>query len=282
MGSISAKNKYKLIFLVIISSVIFFNATSSYSRPIITAKHLQLPAGSSAPNFILTDIISGEQFSLSELEGNVVILDLFATWCSSCVQALPKIREIYQAYSNDELTIISIDIEQDEDEQQVRDFINEHNMEWFVAFDNNSIVNNNYGSGFIPTLYVIDRNQKVAYSEIGFDYEAVIDVLDQLSLEPTKQLPNNSPNFGMVPLIWVGGIGFLAIFVVGLILYSRYQEKKQTEIYRMGSFHHQQEIRPPTTFQDINFGEICPTCNHLIHVKAKFCTNCGSDLRKYF
>lgn len=45
-----------------------------------------------ATNFAVTDVDSGISYTLSSFLGKVVVLDLFATWCSPCAVALPYLR----------------------------------------------------------------------------------------------------------------------------------------------------------------------------------------------
>jgi hypothetical protein len=151
-------------------------------------------------------------------------------------------------------------------------------MEWLVAFDNNSIVNTNYGSGYIPTLYVIDQYQTVAYSEIGFNFEEVLTALDQLGLESTRQIsPNGSFNgtfdLGFFPTLFIVGIGIMAIFIIGAVIFGRYQQKKQLESYQT------RFSQEPSAFRGYRI-KICPNCSQSITTGAKFCLNCGSDLRQ--
>ncbi|MFW9903224.1 MAG: TlpA disulfide reductase family protein [Candidatus Thorarchaeota archaeon] len=106
------------------------NTISSISSPRCSDISSQLPDDTPATNFKLTDTITKESFSLSDFQGRFVILNLFATWYGSCVDAIPKIREIYIFYSGKELVIISIDVsEEEEEEQLVKDFIDNHNIE---------------------------------------------------------------------------------------------------------------------------------------------------------
>jgi len=274
------KRRKSLLFITFIHILVFSNIIASISKPDEYSQQEPPQEDTPAPNFYLTDIVTKVPFSLTDFQGKVVILDLFATWCSPCIQAIPKIREIYQSYSSDELAIISVDVDVG-DHELSEDFIQEHSMEWFVAFDNDSVVNNNYGTGAIPTLYVIDYNQVIAYSEIGFDFTAVLNALDQLGLEPTSPIsPNNSfiPSLGIVPLIFLVGIGLLMVFIIGTVIYGRLQQKRQVVRYHRYGYNHQQRILAPNGHENPDF-KVCPICNFTLPFKAKFCMSCGSDLR---
>ncbi|MFX0208615.1 MAG: redoxin family protein [Candidatus Hodarchaeota archaeon] len=274
--------KKLLVFILFVQMLLLLiNTISSTSNPMGSDVSSQLPDDTPAPNFSLTDIVTNDSFSLTDFQGKVVILDLFATWCGPCVDAIPKIREIYLSYSADELIIISIDVS-DEDEQLVKDFIYDHKMEWLVAFDNDSIVSTNYGSGYIPTLYVIDQDQVVTYSEIGFNLGEVLNALDHLGLESTRPIsPNGSfngiPSLDIIPTIFIAGIGFMVIFIIGAVLYGRYQQRKQAAAYQ-ARYGFSQEQTALTGYEKPGI-KICPNCNQSVTTGAKFCMNCGSGLR---
>ncbi|UCG03474.1 MAG: redoxin domain-containing protein [Candidatus Heimdallarchaeota archaeon] len=279
------KRKYGISLIVFLQLLVLITPMPFSAKPIGSDVLFQLPNDTPAPDFTLTDFVTNVSFSLSDFQGKVVILDLFATWCPPCVDAIPKIREISLSYSVNDLVIISIDIDSGEDEQLVEDFIEEHQMDWWVAFDNSSIVSNNYGSGYIPTLYVIDQNQIVTYSEIGFDFEEVLNTLDQLGIEPTLPIsPNGSlgdlPFFGIVPTIFIVGIGFMVVFIIGAVIYGRYQQRKQREAYQVRYGFNQHQKIQTSTLDERAASRICPNCNRSSALKAKFCLYCGSDLRE--
>ncbi|MHA2203970.1 MAG: redoxin domain-containing protein [Candidatus Hodarchaeales archaeon] len=277
-------NKGRLFLIVLLQLMIFFNTSSVIGKPNDTDVSSQLPVDTNAPDFSLTDILTNESFSLTDFQGKVVILDLFATWCGPCVEAIPNIREIFLSYSANDLMIVSIEVSE-EDVQLLQDFIQDHEMEWLVTLDNNSIVNNNYGSGYIPTLYVIDQNQIIAYSEIGFNFGEVLNALDQLGLEPTRPISpggslDNIPFLGIIPTIFIAGIGFMVIFIIGAVIYGRYQQKKQAEAYQARYGVIQQQRSQPSYDQERAASKVCPNCNGSLMSKAKFCLYCGSDLNR--
>ncbi len=61
-----------------------------------------------ATNFAVTDVDSGISYTLSSFLGKVVVLDLFATWCSPCAVALPYLRQLHLKYKSELFQIISI------------------------------------------------------------------------------------------------------------------------------------------------------------------------------
>jgi peroxiredoxin len=148
-------------------------------RAVSIEQYHEITLGDKAPDFTLTEITSKESFSLSDLTGKVVLLELFTRWNESYIEALPSIREI--AYSYFDLIVISVDISISQDEFYLQRFKDEHSMSWKVALDTNGIIASNYGSETVPSWYIINQTGYVEYKRRAFfDYELVAQVLSSL------------------------------------------------------------------------------------------------------
>jgi thiol-disulfide isomerase/thioredoxin len=121
-----------------------------------------------ATDLLVQDVDSGSSSYLSDYRGKVVVLDLFATWCPPCKEALPYLREIYTENSNNDVQIISIDIDNTESQSVVSQFREDENMDWLVSLDSDGSINSVYGTATIPTFYIIDQEGKIQWSDSGF------------------------------------------------------------------------------------------------------------------
>jgi peroxiredoxin len=65
------------------------------------------PIGEPAPDWTLTTY-SGEDISLTDLKGKVVVMDFWATWCGPCVESIPKLQALYEKYKDRNLAILGI------------------------------------------------------------------------------------------------------------------------------------------------------------------------------
>lgn len=79
--------KIKLIILFIISTI----SLNLYSQ--------ELKVGDKAPE-IVQNLITGEEFKLSELKGKMVLIDFWAAWCKPCRKENPHIVEVYRKYKD--------------------------------------------------------------------------------------------------------------------------------------------------------------------------------------
>jgi thiol-disulfide isomerase/thioredoxin len=80
-----------------------------------------------APAFTVTTL-DGKLLSMDDLQGKVVLLDFWATWCGPCREALPHIRNVAKKFTGEPLVILSVSL--DDDEQKWKEFIAKNEMTW--------------------------------------------------------------------------------------------------------------------------------------------------------
>ncbi|MDZ7681191.1 MAG: TlpA disulfide reductase family protein [Fodinibius sp.] len=56
-------------------------------------------------------LMNGESFSLSEHRGNVIVLNIWATWCAPCLEEIPDFVDLYEKYRGDGLTVLGVSID---------------------------------------------------------------------------------------------------------------------------------------------------------------------------
>ena len=133
-----------------------------------------IEVGDYAPDFTLTEV-GGATVKLSNYRGNVVILDLMATWCVPCGQEMQYLNDIYYSYTG--VTIISVDIESTDTNDVLAQYKADHGANWAFALDKAGAVtaggtgDNSLGITYqaysIPSLYIIDQDGKIAYKNTG-------------------------------------------------------------------------------------------------------------------
>ncbi|WP_095508732.1 TlpA disulfide reductase family protein [Rubrivirga marina] len=118
-------------------------------------------ASAPAPDFALATA-SGATFRLSEHRGEVVVLNLWATWCPPCRHEIPDFVELYDEYRDDGLTVVGVSLDED-GWDAVRPFAEEMGVTYPVAVDDGT-VDGLYGPTVsLPTTFVIDREGNVAH-----------------------------------------------------------------------------------------------------------------------
>ena len=134
------------------------DSTDDYSAGV-----LNLKINTPAPDFILENL-SSEKVSLSDFNGNVVVLNFWATWCGPCVIEMPMFQEYYENYSPN-LVVLGVNIQQDINE--VVPFVDELGLSFEILFDNDAKISNLFGAFGLPTTVIIDQKGTIRYKHIG-------------------------------------------------------------------------------------------------------------------
>jgi thiol-disulfide isomerase/thioredoxin len=109
-------------------------------------------------DFRLKDL-AGKPWDLKELQGKVVLVNFWATWCPPCRKEMPDLNALYKRFASKGLVILAIS---DEDKGKVRDFIAKERYTYPILLDPGDLVNKRFLIQGIPKSLVYDRNGKLA------------------------------------------------------------------------------------------------------------------------
>jgi len=127
--------------------------------------------GSKAPDFTLTDT-EGNNVSLSEFSGKVVIVDFFASWCPPCRMEIPDFIELRNEYDPGDFAMIGVAVE---GLGAAKSFAEKMKINYPVLVDDGK-VSGAYGPiRSIPTTFVIGKDGNVARMYIGYREKAVFE-----------------------------------------------------------------------------------------------------------
>lgn len=135
--------------------------------------------GALAPDFSLMNL-DGETVSLSELRGQNVLVNFWATWCGPCREEMPAIQA---RYNRGDFAVLAVDF--GESAQVVRGFLTEIGVDLPVLLDTDGRVQELYRVRGYPSTFFIDRRGVVRFFHIGQMSAADIDnFLRQMDAQP--------------------------------------------------------------------------------------------------
>ena len=177
------KNQIKVIIFVILLVIIFviflFIPGKNYTSSTKVVDNSNLSGKNNnqsenlAPNFTLLDT-EGNNVSLSDYKGKVVIINFWTTWCGPCRYEIPDLVQLYDKYNQDLIVLgISLDYDGPAVVPQFEERIGGVNYQ--LLYGNNNISNLYGGVTGVPTTFIIDRNMQVFKKYLGYRSPEVIE-----------------------------------------------------------------------------------------------------------
>jgi len=127
-----------------------------------SARGADLSTGTEAPDFELV-LADGTSIHLSDLRGNPVMINFWATWCPPCRAEMPDIVEA--AGKEQDLVVIAANVQ--ETVEAIRPFAEAYSMKIPIAVDEDGGLSNLYQVRGMPTSIFIDRDGKIASTWAG-------------------------------------------------------------------------------------------------------------------
>ena len=121
-----------------------------------------------APDFTLT-ALNDSIYNLSELEGKVVLINFWATWCGPCRMEIPEFNELYNSYHEKGLEILGISIS--DNKKQLKNFTKSFAVDYPLLYGNTREMNDilrAYGGVYaVPSSFLIDYKGKIVWKYPG-------------------------------------------------------------------------------------------------------------------
>jgi len=116
-------------------------------------------------DFTLLDL-KGEEVSLSDFEGKIVVLNFWATWCPPCRAEIPDFIEVCKLYEDKDVQFIGVSV--DKDVEDLKKFVNDFNINYPILIDNTiDNVSPGWKVSGIPTTFILSKNGEILSSSVG-------------------------------------------------------------------------------------------------------------------
>ena len=128
-----------------------------------------LAEGNRAPDFELTTL-DGDQVNRSDLEGKIVLLNFWGTWCGPCRREMPEFQKAYEEWGPRGFEILAIAF--NDTEEAMAAFRDEFGLSFSLALDDSGDINDAYGIQTRPSSYLLDNNGVILARHFGIMTEA--------------------------------------------------------------------------------------------------------------
>jgi thiol-disulfide isomerase/thioredoxin len=129
----------------------------------------------SVPNFTWEE--NGKQMSTADLKGNVIFVNLWATWCGPCIKEMPELSELSTELKDKDFKMIGLNVFHQEGTPDVKDFLKQKPVSYWVVDGNEQLVTafeESTGAPIegVPTTYIVDKEGKIVETIVGSQSKA--------------------------------------------------------------------------------------------------------------
>jgi cytochrome c biogenesis protein CcmG/thiol:disulfide interchange protein DsbE len=113
-----------------------------------------------------TTYLDGKTFDIAAEKGNVVLLNVWATWCGPCRYETPELQALHEKYGQRGLKVIGVSIDEG-GLDGVKSFVNENKITYPIALDAEGRVANVLRTTVLPTSVMIGRDGRIVWRKVG-------------------------------------------------------------------------------------------------------------------
>jgi cytochrome c biogenesis protein CcmG/thiol:disulfide interchange protein DsbE len=154
---------------------------------VVRDRFLPVEVGSPAPDLVVQDL-EGNPVALSDLRGQVVLLNIWATWCPPCLEEMPSMQRLHERLGSEGLRVVAVSVDAAPGETDaggrpggdVRAFVERLGLTFQVWRDPSGKIQRVYRTTGVPESFVIDRDGTIIKKVIGgteWDSEANVELI---------------------------------------------------------------------------------------------------------
>ena len=132
----------------------------------LTSERRLLGPGSEAPAFDAINVATGDTVTLADYRGDVVLLNIWATWCKPCEEEMPSMQRLYEELGPDGMKIVAVSIDIAPTDKVLR-WVQERDLTFDVLQDRKRQIERLYQTTGVPESFVIDRTGVIVHRQIG-------------------------------------------------------------------------------------------------------------------
>lgn len=146
----------------IVMTVVFGAALAIKLRPELAL----IEVGSRAPAFGAVDLRANRPVSLADYRGQVVLVNVWATWCAPCRAEMPSMERVHRKLAGTDFRILAVSVDQ-EGGDVVMAFVNELGLTFDILHDQAGTIQGIYQTTGVPESFLLDRDGTIMKKVIG-------------------------------------------------------------------------------------------------------------------
>ena len=172
-------------FVVGITAAIAYGATHYLRKELFPVQ-----LGSRAPDFTAYTLDSiPKQKKLSDYRGQVLMINVWATWCLPCRVEMPSIEALHKAYAPKGLKIVAVSIDDPGTEPAIRAFAKQYGLTFEILHDPKGKITDDYDITGYPETFIIGKDgviRKKLMSATDWNSPEARALVDRLLTERTE------------------------------------------------------------------------------------------------
>jgi peroxiredoxin len=105
--------------------------------------------------------------SITDYRGQVVLLNLWATWCVPCKQEMPGIQALHEQLGPQGLRVVAVSVDDPQFDDAIRAFVAEHKLTFEILHEGSGTIEKDYQTSGIPETFVIGKDGVIRKRVIG-------------------------------------------------------------------------------------------------------------------
>ncbi len=145
---------------------------ATFSLNISAATVLKL--GDVPPNYLGRDS-NGDDVTLEDHKGKIVVISFWASWCTPCLKELPILENIQNKVGTDKVKVIAINFKEDSKKyRKIKKLLSSLNLT--LTHDKRGSIGKKFGVEAIPNLFIVSKNGELVFHNVGYG-DSTIDTI---------------------------------------------------------------------------------------------------------
>ena len=155
----------KQVYVSVFAVIVVFSTLLFSVNPLYSATKM--------PSFSLENVITGVEVSSEAFAGKSLLITFFATWCPPCIQEIPNLIEVQNAFGEENFSVVALSVDQ-EGRKVVKRVVEKKNINYPVMMADNSVTRDFGGVYGIPTSFLVNSRGNVVKKYTGYIPHSVL------------------------------------------------------------------------------------------------------------